>query len=51
MFSTIISLLVSLPWYMVYSSIESVILVIPTFVSVFLLLELKVPESAWKLHR
>jgi hypothetical protein len=33
---------------MVYSSIESVILVIPTFVSVFLLLELKVPESAWK---
>ena len=48
MFSTIISLLVSLPWYMVYSSIESVILVIPTFVSVFLLLELKVPESAWK---
>ncbi|MBY8998148.1 MAG: hypothetical protein KGD60_10475 [Candidatus Thorarchaeota archaeon] len=48
MLSTIIALLTSLIWYIIYSSVESVILVIPTFVSVFLLLELKVPESDWK---
>ena len=48
MFSTIVALLVSLAWYDIYSSLESLILVIPTFACVFLLVELKVPESERK---
>ncbi|MGY5880205.1 MAG: hypothetical protein RTV31_08140 [Candidatus Thorarchaeota archaeon] len=48
MFSAIIALLASLGWYIIYGSLESVILVIPTFVSAFLMLELKIPETGWK---
>lgn len=48
LFSSIAALLVSFGWYIIYGSFESVILVIPTFVSVFLLLELKIPELDWK---
>ncbi len=48
MFSAITAFLVSLGWYIIYSSVESVILVVPTFVSAFLLFEMKVPGSEWK---
>ncbi|MHA1137271.1 MAG: hypothetical protein ACTSSE_12370 [Candidatus Thorarchaeota archaeon] len=48
LFSAIIAFLVSLVWYIFYGMFETVILVIPTFVTIFFLLELKIPESDWK---
>jgi hypothetical protein len=44
----IVALLVSMGWYIIYETFESAILLVPTFISVFLLVELKIPESDWK---
>ncbi|TFH05782.1 MAG: hypothetical protein E4H14_12055 [Candidatus Thorarchaeota archaeon] len=48
LFSAIIAFLLSLEWYIFYGMFESMILIIPTFVTGFFLLELKIPESDWK---
>jgi hypothetical protein len=48
LFSTIIAALLSVGWNIIYGTVEAVILIIPTFAAVFLLVELKVPESALK---
>jgi len=47
-FSIIIAMLLGIGWYIIYASIESLILVISTFVSSFLVLEIKIPERDWK---
>ncbi|TFH07909.1 MAG: hypothetical protein E4H14_07505 [Candidatus Thorarchaeota archaeon] len=48
LFSSIVALLVSLGWFIIYSTFESVILCVPTFVSVFLLIETIIPGSERK---